>query len=81
MATTSKMYRGSICLDDLIELQKKGHSAFSKSGSNGKTYVRVIVWVNEKFDEWGNDCGIQMSSKKDLREAEGTIYIGNASSK
>mgnify|MGYP000010409294 FL=1 len=68
---------GSICLTDLNEQAKKGHSAFSR-GKNGKIYVNINLWVNETPDQYGNTISIQLNSKKEVRETEGKIYIGNA---
>jgi hypothetical protein len=68
---------GSICLTDLNEQAKNGHSAFSR-GKNGKVYFNVNLWVNDTPDQYGNTVSIQLNSKKELRETEGKIYIGNA---
>lgn len=73
----NQLFSGSICLTDLIEQAKKQHSAFSKA-NNGKIYANVTVWLNEQTDQYGNQISIQLRSKKELREKEGKIYVGNA---
>lgn len=73
----SKLYSGSVCLSDLIEHAKKQHSAFNKA-KNGKIYANVAVWLNDEADQFGNHISVQLSSKKEVRESEGKIYIGNA---
>lgn len=70
----SKSLIGSICLTDLIEFAKKGHTAFSKA-ENGKIYANVKVWVNETKDKYGNDCSVQINPKADTGFT--FEYIGN----
>lgn len=78
----NQLFGGSICISDLMDMAKKGHSAFSKSAKNGKVYCNILVWQNEEVDEYGNSMSLQLSSEKDKREAEkaqfGKGYIGNA---
>lgn len=74
---SNQLFGGSICLTDLIDQAKKGHSAFSKA-QNGKVYCNILTWLNEKEDKYGNIMSHQLSSNKDMREAEGLIYIGNS---
>lgn len=71
------MVTGSICLTDLMEKAKEGHSAFMR-GQNGKVYVNILQWYNDEADKFGNTVSIQLNSKKEKRELEGKIYIGNA---
>jgi len=73
----NQLFGGSICLTDLIEKAKSGHSAFSKA-QNGKVYFNILTWLNEKEDKFGNIMSHQLSSQKEMREQEGTIYIGNS---
>ena len=73
----NQLFGGSICLTELIEQAKKGHSAFSKA-QNGKVYCNILTWLNEKEDKYGNIMSHQLSSQKDMRESEGLIYIGNS---
>lgn len=78
----SEMFSGSICVTDILEKAKQGHSAFSK-GNNGKIYMNVITWLNDKKDDYGNVMSHQLSSTKDKRDEEvkkyGKVtYIGNS---
>lgn len=74
---SSKLYTGSVCLTDLIEKAKEKHSAVSKSASNGKIYVNVLLWENEAVDKFGNSHSLQLNSTKDKKETEGKVYVGN----
>lgn len=71
------LFGGSLCLTEMIEQAKKGHSAFSKA-QNGKVYCNILTWLNEKEDKYGNIMSHQLSSQKEKRESEGLIYIGNS---
>lgn len=71
------MLNGSICLSDLFEKAKEGHSAFSRA-KNGKIYLNFTQWVNDEPDTFGNHSSFQLSSKKEKRESEGKVYFGNA---
>lgn len=73
----SQLHGGSICMTDLIETMKLGHSAFSKA-QNGKVYFNILIWQNEEPDKFGNNMSLQLSSSKDMREKEDKVYIGNA---
>lgn len=73
----STLLGGSLCLSDINANAKIGHSAFSKA-ANGKIYFNINIWLNDEKDKYGNTASIQLNSKKDLRETEGKIYIGNA---
>ena len=73
----STLLNGSLCLTEILEKAKQSHSAFSKA-ANGKIYFNVSIWLNDEADKYGNTCGIQLNSKKDNRDAEGKVYIGNA---
>ena len=75
---TAKLFTGSICLSDLIDAAKRGHSAFSKSAKNGKVYCNILIWENEEPDKYEQTHALQLNSAKDKQEAEGKIYIGNA---
>lgn len=72
----SQMFTGSICLTELVEQAKKGHSAFSKA-NNGKIYFNILEWLNDEPDKYGNVISIQLNSSKEKKDAEGKIYIGN----
>lgn len=73
----NNLFSGSICLTDLNDHARNGHSAFSKA-RNGKIYVNILTWLNEEKDEYGNVMSHQLSSSKDMREKEGKVYIGNS---
>lgn len=72
----STMITGSICLSDMIQKAKEQHSSFYK-GKNGKIYANVLIWHNDEPDKFGNDFSVQLNSKKEDRQSEGTTYIGN----
>lgn len=73
----STLLGGSLCLTDINANAKIGHSAFTKA-ANGKIYFNINIWLNDEKDKYGNTVSIQLNSKKDLRDTEGKIYIGNA---
>ena len=66
---------GSICLSDISEKFKQGHSAFSKA-ENGKIYMSFTGWVNDATDNF-KDFSLQLNSKQDKQESEGKVYVGN----
>lgn len=73
----SDLFYGSICLTDLLDFAKnKKHSAFSR-GKNGKVYANIKVWINDRKDEYNNDASIQLSPSKEMKDKDGTPYIGN----
>lgn len=74
---SSQLFGGSICITELMETLKMGHSAFSKS-QNGKVYCNILIWQNEEPDKFGNSISLQLSSTKEMRETEEKVYIGNA---
>lgn len=73
----NQLFGGSICVTDLLDALKSGHSAFSKA-NNKKVYANILVWQNEEPDKYGNQISLQLSSTKDKRESEEKVYIGNA---
>lgn len=73
----STLLNGSLCLTDINSNAKIGHSAFTRA-ANGKIYFNINIWINDEKDKYGNTTGIQLASKKDMRDSEGKIYIGNA---
>jgi hypothetical protein len=73
----SKLFTGSVCLTDLIEQAKKKHSAFTKSQVNGKIYANLLLWDNEEKDKYDNTHSMQLNSTKEMKDAEGKIYVGN----
>lgn len=70
----SKLLYGSIDFSKLLELAKAGNKAFSKA-DNGKIYLNLNVWINDKKDKYGNDASIQTSFKDATKEEK--IYFGN----
>ncbi len=72
----SKLINASICFTDLMDLAKKPHSAFTRA-KNGKAYVSLQIWLNDEPDQYDHDVSIMMNSKKESREVEGKVYIGN----
>lgn len=72
----SEFFTGSICIDTLSQAMKDKQTAFVK-GKNNKTYCNIIVWVNDKPDEYGNTMSIQLNGRKDAKELEGKVYLGN----
>ena len=73
----SKMLVGSICITDLMAAAKAAHSSCNRA-KNGKAYADIVLWVNETPDQYGNTVSIQLNSKKEQRETEAKVYIGNA---
>lgn len=74
----AQLLNGNISLSKLNEAAKQGHSAFYRGAKDGKIYVNLSVWLNDQEDQFGNIAAFQLQSKKECREAEGKIYIGNA---
>jgi hypothetical protein len=72
----SERINASICLSDIGEKVKQGHSAVTV-GKNGKKYLNVTIWINDAPDKYDNDVSIQLNSKQESREAEGKVYVGN----
>ena len=72
----AKMITGSLCLSEINELAKAGHSAFSRA-QNGKIYFNVLVWENDEPDKFGNNFSVQLNAKKDAADTEKKKYIGN----
>ena len=69
-------HKASICLDDLFTASKNGHSSIT-TAKNGKKYANVVIWVNDKEDQFGKIGSIQLSQPKDSQEQK--VYIGNIS--
>lgn len=74
----SQLLNGSICLTDLIAQAKAGHSAFTKSKKNGKVYVNFSQWINQEKNEFKQNSSLLLNSTKEMRDAEGKVYFGNA---
>jgi hypothetical protein len=72
----SNRINASICLSDIGNKVKEGHSSI-KTGNNGKKYVAVTIWINDTSDKFGNNVSIQLNSTQEKRDAEGKFYVGN----
>lgn len=70
----SKLLYGSLDFSKLLELAKAGNKAFSKA-SNGKIYLNLNVWINDKKDDFGNDASVQISFKDATKDEK--VYCGN----
>lgn len=70
----SKLLYGSLCLTDLIEHAKTGHSAFTKA-QNGKIYCSLNIWINDEKDKFGNDASLQINPAKESNHKK--EYLGN----
>lgn len=77
MKKESKLYSGTICVTDLMEQLKSGHSAFTKFGGNGKIYCNVLLWENQELDKFNNTHSLQLNSKKENKDTEKRVYLGN----
>ena len=73
----NKLYQGSICVTDLLDQLKSGHSSFTKSATNGKIYCNILLWENKELDKYGNSHSVQLNSKKELKDKEEKAYVGN----
>ena len=67
-------HKASICLDDLFTASKSGHSAIT-TAKNGKKYANVVIWINDKEDQYGKIGSIQLSQPKDSTDKK--VYIGS----
>lgn len=75
--SNNKMYYGSICHTDYMEMIKTGKFRGQKSEKNGKIYVNVTFWVNEFPDQYGNDGSIKLNLKEEFKDERMNQYIGN----
>lgn len=73
----NKLYSGSICVTDLLDQLRNGHSSFVKVSSNGKIYCNVLLWENTELDKYNNSHSVQLNSKKENKDKEAKVYIGN----
>lgn len=71
-----KMITGSVDLTKMIEQAKSGHSAFRKA-KNGNIYVNLLVWENDKPDQFGNNFSVQLNAEENAPDTERKIYVGN----
>jgi len=49
----NRLLTGSLCLTEIVEKAKQGHSAFTKA-ANGKIYFNILQWLNSEPDKFGN---------------------------
>jgi hypothetical protein len=66
---------------DLNKIDKTKIIANDKNGqpfANGAKYLNLTVSVNDKADDYGNDCSISINQSKEEREAQiPKIFLGN----
>lgn len=82
MSNNAILINGSICVSDIIEWFKGGHSAFNRSKKNGKVYLNFTEWINEEKNSIGQHSSILLNSTKDgeagdLAKFGKKLYIGN----
>jgi hypothetical protein len=79
----AQLLNASICLTDLVERFKTGHSAFNRGKTNGKVYVNLTEWINEEPDKFGNHASFKLNSSKEKKDEEKAanggkdIYVGS----
>ena len=67
----------SIIIAGSIDLNKIDKSRIVE-GKNGAKYYNITVVVNDKLDQFKNDCSIQQGQTKEERLAKTkAVYIGN----
>jgi len=72
----SKLRNVSICLTDLKELIKEGHSGITKGKNNYKLYVSLEIWDKDEKDQYGQDVSVKIKSTKEKSEEE-KVKFGN----
>jgi|688.fasta_scaffold234135_5 hypothetical protein len=65
-------HRISICLTDVQELIAKKHPSVN-TAKNGKVYINLDLWINDKADQYGNDIAVKVYNK-DTKESK---FVGN----
>ena len=68
---------GSICLSELNELAKAGHSAFTRS-QDGRIYCNFTGWCNSANDDF-KDFSANVNGKQDEKEKDAGILNGRKS--
>lgn len=68
---------GSICLSELNELAKLGHSAFTRS-QDGRIYCNFTGWCNSANDDF-KDFSANVNGKQDAKDKDATILNGRKS--
>ena len=51
----SRLRTASLCLSDILEAAKAGHTAFSRSDKNEKVYFNIAIWDNEEVNKFGQN--------------------------
>lgn len=82
MSNNATLINASICVTDLIDAYKKGHSAFNVGKKNGKVYANISEWINPEPNQFGQHSSIVLNSGKDMQDKDaaifgGKVYIGN----
>lgn len=72
--SNTMMLIGSVCLTDLVEQAKKGHSAFFR-GTNNKVYVNVLQFISDEPNQYGQHSQLLLNPKPDAEKDK--CYIGN----
>ena len=62
---------GSLCLTELQDMAKKGHSAFSKA-ANGKIYCNFTGWCNSANDDF-KDFSMSLNGKQEKKTEDAAI--------
>jgi hypothetical protein len=65
-------HRISICLTDVQELIAQKHPSVT-TAKNGKVYINLDLWINDKADQYGNDIAVKVYNK-DTKESK---FVGN----
>lgn len=68
----SQTLLGSICISDLPT------EKVTTSEKNGKTYLSVVIFINDEVDKYNNIASMAVSQSKEEKEAKTKAkYIGN----
>jgi hypothetical protein len=68
---------GSICLSELNELAKAGHSSFTRS-QDGRIYCNFTGWANSANDDF-KDFSANVNGKQDAKDKDAAILNGRKS--
>lgn len=73
----AQSYYGSIDYNKLIEALKSGKVKTFKT-EQGKRYININFWVNDKADQYGNHASVSLPLKDEFKEEKNkVVYIGN----
>jgi hypothetical protein len=68
----SQTLLGSICLTDIPK------DKITVSEKNGKSYLNLVVFINDELDKFNNIASVVVSQSKEERDAKvKPSYIGN----